>query len=86
MRIVKFTSKYPPYNSGETAGFDDEKAAMLVKGKAALYADVEHDEDEIDEPKSLGGGWYEVADEKIKGKDEAWAKYRSIVGEDDDSE
>lgn len=35
MKAVKFLKPWRHYNSGETAGFDDEQADKLVDGKVA---------------------------------------------------
>lgn len=48
MRVVTFTQKVSPWNIGETAGFDDEKAAELVTRGVAEYPRVETVEAVID--------------------------------------
>ncbi len=40
MRLIKFTAKMSPYNVGETAGFDDDRAAEIVSRGAGVYADA----------------------------------------------
>lgn len=37
--VVTFKTLYPPYNAGETAGFDPETAAKLVARRIAEYRD-----------------------------------------------
>lgn len=37
MKIVKFIRPNSPYNAGEMAGFDEEKATKFVKAGVAVY-------------------------------------------------
>jgi hypothetical protein len=39
MKIIKFTAKVSPWNIGESAGFEDQKAADLVSRGIAVYLD-----------------------------------------------
>lgn len=39
MRSIKFHKLSPPYNAGEVAGFDDDRAAKLVALGLASYTD-----------------------------------------------
>lgn len=48
MKLVYFIKSSPPYNSGETAGFDEKTAARIVKNKQAIYADEVAKDDEED--------------------------------------
>lgn len=40
MKVVKFIAKMSPYNVGETAGFEDERADEIVSRGAAVYVDA----------------------------------------------
>jgi hypothetical protein len=40
MRLIMFIAKMSPYNIGETAGFEDARAAEIVSRGAAVYADA----------------------------------------------
>ena len=68
--------------AGHTYNLDAGKARALVNSKAAVYVDkplmeaaVRPPEPEDatvkEQPKHLGGGWYLVNGQKIKGKDAA---------------
>ena len=39
MKIIKFTAKVSPWNIGDSAGFEDQKAADLVSRGIAVYLD-----------------------------------------------
>lgn len=41
MKIIQFTRPHPPFNAGETAGYDEATAAKIVALGAATYTDVE---------------------------------------------
>lgn len=41
MKRVRFNRSCAPYSSGEIAGFDDDKAEMLVDKGMASYVDKE---------------------------------------------
>lgn len=41
MKVIRFLRGYPPYNTGETAGFEDGEAARIVAtGAAAMAKDI----------------------------------------------
>jgi len=43
MRLVEFIKSCPPYNPGETAGFDDTEAERLVSRGTARFRDARGD-------------------------------------------
>lgn len=80
---VRFVQKNAPYNVGEVAGFSMEIALKLVRGKKAVFIN-EEDMPKADSAEPLpeeavahvvavhvGGGYYEVAGHRVKGKKEA---------------
>jgi hypothetical protein len=66
---VRFVKRFAPYNIGEVAGFSSKNAVALIKGGLA----VPFQEEGVGTsgaivPVHTGGGWYQVGDQKIRGK------------------
>lgn len=40
MKVIQFVAKMSPYNIGETAGFEDERADEIVSRGAAVYVET----------------------------------------------
>jgi hypothetical protein len=69
IKLVKFVNKYPPYNTGEIAGFPASVADRLIGSVAVAHvASVQKSTTEII---PLAGGWYDVGGNRVKGKQAA---------------
>lgn len=44
MKIVQFVRGFPPYNAGETAGFEDAEADDLVRRSVCVRTNITPDE------------------------------------------
>lgn len=43
MRLVRFTRGFPPYNGGEVAGFEDDRAVQLAQAGAGEMVEALRD-------------------------------------------
>jgi len=72
--LVKFLRHNLPYNAGECAAFPPAVARRFVRAGVAAYAAPARASSPAPAvPVHLGGGWYQVGDQKIKGKKAAYA-------------
>lgn len=79
IKVVRFTKKYPPYNSGEIAGFPASIANKLI-GVVAVEAEPEIVNGDVpSEIIQLKGGWYEVAGVKVQGRQAAMELYAELL-------
>jgi|OpeIllAssembly_1097287.scaffolds.fasta_scaffold60789_4 hypothetical protein len=69
IKLVRFINKYPPYNTGEIAGFPSSVADRLI-GSVAVAHVVPVQKPSI-EIIPLPGGWYDVGGKRVKGKQAA---------------
>jgi len=79
---IELRAKLPPFNAGERASFPAHIANKLVADRSAVYVDPDTGEalDQV-EIVHIGGGYYEVGGERVKGKAAAEALYAELTGE-----
>ena len=53
MQLIRFTTGYPPYNAGETAGFPASRASVLIKRGVAMKVETQEKEHKPQEIKQV---------------------------------